>query len=238
MSLRFLGGDTGDGGSPRLYQEGDDFLVQGYTVTEPQLLAELNIPGGETVVRVPQSLWKYLPARQRMNQRTEDGRRERIPVRLGRDALHRETRNLYVEEDEEPAWQTEMSDLAERQAYRRYWLGLMRAAAGRLAAVREGRVLPGLDTVGVRFDEAPMSPRIAPAEQVRRLLRCGTSAPTMPVTDMTVIDGTTRLVNHFSGDGTWVGSVMIDSSALARQASWAFNVAWALSAPHVRRSPA
>jgi hypothetical protein len=44
-----------------LYQEGDDFLVQGYIVTEPELLAELNIPDGETVVRVPASLWKYLP---------------------------------------------------------------------------------------------------------------------------------------------------------------------------------
>jgi len=30
-------------------------------VTEPQLLAELNIPDGETVVRVPCSLWAYLP---------------------------------------------------------------------------------------------------------------------------------------------------------------------------------
>jgi hypothetical protein len=61
LSLTFLGGDTGDGGSPRLYQEGDHFLVQGYIVTEPQLLAELNIPDGETVVRVPASLWNYLP---------------------------------------------------------------------------------------------------------------------------------------------------------------------------------
>jgi hypothetical protein len=61
MNLRFLGGDTGGGGSPRLYQEGDDYLVQGYVVTEPQLLAELNIPDGETVVRVPCSLWAYLP---------------------------------------------------------------------------------------------------------------------------------------------------------------------------------
>ena len=60
MSLRFLGGDTGGGGSPRLYQDGDDYLVQGYAVTEPQLLAELNIPEGEAVVRVPPSLWKYL----------------------------------------------------------------------------------------------------------------------------------------------------------------------------------
>ena len=60
MSIRFLGGDTGGGGSPRLYQDGDDYLVQGYAVTEPELLAELNVPDGEAVVRVPKSLWQYL----------------------------------------------------------------------------------------------------------------------------------------------------------------------------------
>jgi hypothetical protein len=60
MSIRFLGGDTGGGGSPRLYQDGDDYLVQGYAVTEPDLLAELNVPDGEAVVRVPKSLWRYL----------------------------------------------------------------------------------------------------------------------------------------------------------------------------------
>jgi hypothetical protein len=59
MSIRFLGGGTGNGGSPRLYKDGDDYLVQGYAVTDP-LLAELNVPDGEAVVRVPPSLWKYL----------------------------------------------------------------------------------------------------------------------------------------------------------------------------------
>jgi hypothetical protein len=49
------------------------------------------------------------------------------------------------------------------------------------------------------------------------------------------IDGMTALVNHFSGDGTWMGSVMIDGSAPARQCSSAFDAAWELSAPHVRR---
>jgi hypothetical protein len=78
MSLRFLGGDTGGGGSPRLYQDGDDYLVQGYTVTEPQLLAKLDIPDGEAVVRVPQSLWRYLPATQRVGQRTEGSWRQNI----------------------------------------------------------------------------------------------------------------------------------------------------------------
>jgi len=61
MALQFLGGDTGDAGSPRLYQNGDDFLVQGYTVGDPEILSQLAIPFGETVVRVPRSLWKYLP---------------------------------------------------------------------------------------------------------------------------------------------------------------------------------
>lgn len=225
MSLQFLGGATGDGGSPRLYQEGDDFLVQGYTVTETQLLAELNIPDGETVVRVPQSLWKYLPDRLRMNQRTEEGRRrgEQMPVRLGQDARHRELRELYAavaeeeEEEEEAAaaaWPPEACDPAGREAYRRQWLGLMSATVGR-----------------------PGSPLIASAEQVSRVLRRGSSALMMPVTELRVIDGT-RLVNHFGSDGTWVGSEMIDGTALAHQCSAAFDDVWALSAPHVRRGPA
>jgi hypothetical protein len=61
MALQFLGGETGKTGSPRLYQDGGDFLVQGYTVTDPEILDQLAIPVGETVVRVPRSLWRYLP---------------------------------------------------------------------------------------------------------------------------------------------------------------------------------
>ncbi len=61
MVLQFLGGDTGRQGSPRLYRSGDDFFVQGYTVSDPEVLDQLMIPAGETVVRVPRSLWKYLP---------------------------------------------------------------------------------------------------------------------------------------------------------------------------------
>jgi len=237
LSLQFLGGDTGDGGSPRLYREGDDFLVQGYTVNETQLLAELNIPDGETVVRVPQSLWKYLPARQRINQRVEGKRGEQMPVRLRHDAVHREMRVLYAAvADDDAVWPREMPDLAGREAYRRHWLGLVSAAAGLQEAVRDGRVMPGPVTGGTRSGESLMPPGIAPTEQVRRLLRCGTSA-LMPVTGRRVIDGTTRLVNHFSSDGTWVGSEMIEASALVRQFSSAFEAVWALSAPDVRPGP-
>lgn len=61
MLVRFLGGDTGDEGSPRLYEDGEDLLVQGYIIDDPAILAQLKIPAGETVVRVPKGLMKYLP---------------------------------------------------------------------------------------------------------------------------------------------------------------------------------
>lgn len=61
MAVRFIGGDTGDEGSPRLYEDGEDLLVQGYIVDDPAILAQLKIPAGETVVRVPKGLMKYLP---------------------------------------------------------------------------------------------------------------------------------------------------------------------------------
>ena len=40
----------------------DEFLIQGYTVADPQVLAGLNLPAGQTVVRVPSYL---LPELQR-----------------------------------------------------------------------------------------------------------------------------------------------------------------------------
>jgi hypothetical protein len=60
VALRFLGGDTGNEGSPRLWEDGPDLLVQGYTVDDPAVLDQLRLPAGETVVRVPKSLMKYL----------------------------------------------------------------------------------------------------------------------------------------------------------------------------------
>lgn len=63
MRISFVGGSTGQGGSPRLYrdEESGDFIVQGYVISEQADLAQMNIPDGETVVRVPASLWRYLP---------------------------------------------------------------------------------------------------------------------------------------------------------------------------------
>lgn len=42
--------------------DSDEFLIQGYAVTDPQVLAGLNLPAGHSVVRVPTCL---LPELQR-----------------------------------------------------------------------------------------------------------------------------------------------------------------------------
>jgi hypothetical protein len=39
--------------SPRLWEDGPDLLVQGYTVEDRAILDELRLPPGETVVRAP-----------------------------------------------------------------------------------------------------------------------------------------------------------------------------------------
>lgn len=39
----------------------DEFLIQGYAVTDPQVLAELSLSAGYTVVRVPTHLLPELP---------------------------------------------------------------------------------------------------------------------------------------------------------------------------------
>ena len=60
MALRFLGGDTGNQGSPRLWEDGPDPLVQGYTVDDQAVLDECGCLPVRQWVRVPKSLMKYL----------------------------------------------------------------------------------------------------------------------------------------------------------------------------------
>lgn len=63
MRIEFVGGATGQGGSPRLYrdEESGDFIVQGYVISDPNDVDQMKIPSGETVVRVPASLFDHLP---------------------------------------------------------------------------------------------------------------------------------------------------------------------------------
>jgi hypothetical protein len=65
MTLRFLGTDPGSpsGGSPTLYydEENDTYVIQGWKITDPTVLAQLSIPEHETVIRFPRRMMRFFP---------------------------------------------------------------------------------------------------------------------------------------------------------------------------------
>jgi hypothetical protein len=59
LQLRMLGTTSDDGKCPTLYEDvaTGDIVVQGYTVTDPEDIAQLaNVLDGESFVRIPRAL--------------------------------------------------------------------------------------------------------------------------------------------------------------------------------------
>jgi len=62
MQLRFLGKETEGGNSPTLFDTDEDtYVIQGWTIDDPDTLAQLRLPEGETAVIVPKALMRHLP---------------------------------------------------------------------------------------------------------------------------------------------------------------------------------
>ncbi|MBX7265540.1 hypothetical protein KIF24_05435 [Micromonospora sp. Llam7] len=61
MRLRFLGKESTPSNSPTLYaSDKDSYIVQGWIVTDPDVLARLDVSDSETVVEVPARLLGFL----------------------------------------------------------------------------------------------------------------------------------------------------------------------------------
>lgn len=64
MALVFLGKDPGSphGDSPTIYDNGDSYVVQGWRIIDPTVLAELGeLPPHETVVEIPKRMMQFFP---------------------------------------------------------------------------------------------------------------------------------------------------------------------------------
>jgi len=70
MAPRFLGSDpdSPNGGSPSLWDDGDTYVLQGWRVSDPAVVAELLrtagrdcIPDHETLIRFPKRLMHMFP---------------------------------------------------------------------------------------------------------------------------------------------------------------------------------
>lgn len=63
MKLRFLGKESTPDDSPTLYAtDQDSYVIQGWIVTDPAILARHSIPDDESLVEIPPSLMKHLAA--------------------------------------------------------------------------------------------------------------------------------------------------------------------------------
>ncbi|MGH3824763.1 MAG: hypothetical protein ACRDRA_18310 [Pseudonocardiaceae bacterium] len=61
MKLKFLGKDSTPDDSPTLYAtDQDSYVIQGWIVTDPAILARLTIPDDEAIVEVPAALLDHL----------------------------------------------------------------------------------------------------------------------------------------------------------------------------------
>lgn len=61
MKLRFLGKESTPDDSPTLYAtDRDSYIIQGWIVTDPAILARLIVPDDETIVEVPPTLLDHL----------------------------------------------------------------------------------------------------------------------------------------------------------------------------------
>ena len=65
MTLRMLGKDpdSPNNGSPTLYYDDQDdtYVIQGWRVTDPTALAQMQIPDHETVIRLPRRMMQFFP---------------------------------------------------------------------------------------------------------------------------------------------------------------------------------
>jgi hypothetical protein len=65
MSLQFLGKDPDSpvNDSPTVYYDetDDSYVLQGYKITDPAVLAQLTLPAHETVIRFPRRMMQFFP---------------------------------------------------------------------------------------------------------------------------------------------------------------------------------
>jgi hypothetical protein len=89
MKIRFLGKESEHGDSPTLYAtDRATYLMQGWKVTDAEILAKLNVPEDETIVEIYARL---------MNHLTKDGKSGVIACWISPIVHVRDNGNLFIQ---------------------------------------------------------------------------------------------------------------------------------------------
>ena len=155
-----------------------------------------------------------------------------------RSAVHLEMRDMYTPEDPDYRdWREgRRFNPAERWAD---WFNLISATVARGVIVRRARVISEPVTDFIRFEyEVTKDHNIAAGEQVRWLPRQHATDLALPGNDFWVFDSEVLIINHFAGDGSWVGEERCDDPVTAKLCAYAFEQVWKRATPHEHyRSP-
>lgn len=238
MTLRFLGRETGGGGCPTLYETGHGtFIVQGWTITDPTVLAALgDVPGHETVVEVPKRLMRHLPEDTHMPAPTDDDWDELFSA-VSRSAYHLEMRDTYAVGEEADAFAAFLAgrsfDQEQNAKVWSRWRELVRRATARGVDFRRARIVSEPVSAYTRFLHATATtPSIEAGERIRWLPRRLASRIALPGNDFWLFDNERVLFNLFTGDGDWAGQETSDDREVVELCRSAFEAVWSMATPH------
>lgn len=157
-----------------------------------------------------------------------------------RSAVHLELRDGYMLDDPSyRAWQGgHRPNPDDRASWWRPWLDTVVAMVDRGVAVRRARVVSEPVSDYIRYEYDVTFPNIAAGEQVRWLPRRRATDLALPGNDFWLFDDTTLAVNHFSGDGDFLGAEMVEDPTVVKLCATAFEAVWDRAVPHDEYDPA
>ncbi|WP_198653758.1 DUF6879 family protein [Actinocorallia populi] len=114
------------------------------------------------------------------------------------------------------------------------WIEQVGTATARGVEVRRLRVVSEPVTEYVRFEHFVTAMNLAAGEQVRWLSRSRAAGLLLPVVEGWVFDDDVIVLNHFAGEGDWLGEERLEDAAMASVYREAFETAWDRGIPHDR----
>ncbi len=120
------------------------------------------------------------------------------------------------------------------------WAGTVRGAVARGVEFRRLRIVSEPVSDYIRWEHAVTVANIEAGESVRWLSRRSCPEVTMVPFDFWVFDGSTVLVNHFAGDGSWPepAAEIRTEPSLVKLVVESFEPAWSRAVPHDQYNPA
>jgi hypothetical protein len=151
-----------------------------------------------------------------------------------RSAVHLEMRDGYLPDDPGLlAWrQGRRIDADDRGAWWNDWYELIHRTVQRGVSVRRARIVSQPVSEYIRYEYDHTFMNTLSGEDVRWLNRRNTTDIALPGNDFWLFDGIVLLVNHFSGDGDFVGGELVDSRDAVGLCSTAFETVWDRAVAH------